>query len=112
LPGTGPGHAGTLVSWGGDFRAASLETICQLVAASFGCTLLPALAAGPPQGPEPSFVVRPLQSANASRRIGLVSRRGYPKAKDLALLGELVRTNPPSGTQAVLAERRAFANSN
>ena len=27
-----------------DFRAASLETICQLVAAGFGCTLLPALA--------------------------------------------------------------------
>src|ERR1700684_1775978 len=31
-----------------DFRAASLETICQLVAAGFGCTLLPALAARPP----------------------------------------------------------------
>src|ERR1700731_831915 len=45
-----------------DFRAASLETICQLVAAGFGCTLLPALAARPSQGPEPSFVVRPLQS--------------------------------------------------
>src|ERR1700732_451145 len=40
-----------------DFRAASLETICQLVAAGFGCTLLPALAARPSQGPEPSFVV-------------------------------------------------------
>jgi LysR family hydrogen peroxide-inducible transcriptional activator len=94
-----------------DFRAASLETICQLVAAGFGCTLLPALAARPPQGPEPSFVVRPLQSANACRRIGLVWRRGYPKAKDLALLGELVSANPPSGTRAVLAEAPAFADS-
>ena len=93
-----------------DFRAASLETICQLVAAGFGCTLLPALAARPPQGPEPSFVVRPLQSNNASRRIGLVWRRGYPKAKDLTLLGDLVRRNPPRGTRAVLAEARAFAN--
>lgn len=94
-----------------DFRAASLETICQLVTAGFGCTLLPALAARPPQGPDPSFVVRPLQSANASRRIGLVWRRGYPKAKDLALLGELVSANPPSGTHAVLAEARVFADS-
>jgi len=92
-----------------DFRAASLETICQLVAAGFGCTLLPALAARPPQGPEPSFVVRPLQSTNASRRIGLAWRRGFPKAQDLALLGDLVRDNPPSGTRAVLSEERAFA---
>ncbi|MDP9008428.1 MAG: LysR substrate-binding domain-containing protein [Pseudomonadota bacterium] len=84
-----------------DFRAASLETICQLVSAGFGCTLLPALAARAPQGPEPSFVIRPLHSPNANRRIGLVWRRGYPKAQELALLGELVRNNPPSGTYPV-----------
>ena len=82
-----------------DFRAASLETICQLVAAGFGCTLLPALAARAPQGVEPSFVIRPLHSTNASRRIGLVWRRGYSKARELMLLGELVRDNPPSGTR-------------
>src|SRR5580693_3642826 len=45
-----------------DFRAASLATICHLVAAGFGCTLLPALAADPPQGAGPSFVIRPLRS--------------------------------------------------
>jgi len=87
-----------------DFRAASLETICQLVAAGFGCTLLPALAAHPPQGPQPSFVIRPLRSLYASRRIGLVWRRGYPKARDLALLGDLVRNNPPTGTRSVVTE--------
>src|ERR1700726_4026886 len=92
-----------------DFRAASLETICQLVAAGFGCTLLPALAARPSQGPEPSFVVRPLQSTAASRRIGLAWRRGYPKAKDLRLLGDVIRNNPPSGTRAILVEERALA---
>jgi len=86
-----------------DFRAASLETICQLVAAGVGCTLLPALAARPPQGPEPSYVVRPLQSSHASRRIGLAWRRGYPKAQELALLGDLVRNNPPSGTRALIS---------
>jgi LysR family transcriptional regulator, hydrogen peroxide-inducible genes activator len=87
-----------------DFRAASLETICQLVTAGFGCTLLPALAARPPPGPEPSFVIRPLQSANASRRVGLVWRKGYPKAEELLLLAKLVRDNPPSGTRTVLAD--------
>jgi len=85
-----------------DFRAASLETICQLVAAGFGCTLLPALAARLPLGLEPSFVIRPLQSRNASRRIGLVWRRDYPKALELALLGKLVRDNPPDGTRPVV----------
>jgi LysR family transcriptional regulator, hydrogen peroxide-inducible genes activator len=94
-----------------DFRAASLETICQLVSAGFGCTLLPALAARPQQGPEPSFVIRPLHSPNANRRIGLVWRRGFPKAQELALLGELVRNNPPSGTLPVVATQQPLAAS-
>ena len=84
-----------------DFRAVSLETICQLVAAGFGCTLLPALAALPAQRPEPSFVIRPLQSPDDSRRVGLVWRRGYPKAQELALLGSLIIDNPPVGTRSV-----------
>ena len=85
-----------------DFRAVSLETICQLVASGFGCTLLPALAALPPQRPKPSFVVRPLRSPNDSRRIGLVWRRGYPKAREMALLAQLIIDNPPAGTRLVL----------
>jgi LysR family hydrogen peroxide-inducible transcriptional activator len=84
-----------------DFRAVSLETICQLVAAGFGCTLLPALAALPPQRPEPSFVIRPLQSPDDSRRVGIVWRRGYPKAQELALLGNLIIDDPPIGTRSV-----------
>jgi len=90
-----------------DFRAVSLETICQLVAAGFGCTLLPALAALPPQRPEPSFVIRPLQSPDDSRRVGLVWRRGYPKAQELALLGDLIIDNPPVGTRSVLTRPEA-----
>jgi LysR family hydrogen peroxide-inducible transcriptional activator len=87
-----------------DFRAVSLETICQLVAAGFGCTLLPALAARAPPGLDPPFVIRPLQSRNASRRIGLVWRRGYPKAQELALFAQLIRDNPPGGTSTALIE--------
>jgi len=92
-----------------DFRAVSLETICQLVAAGFGCTLLPALAALPPQRPQPSFVIRPLQSANDSRRVGLVWRRGYPKARELALLGDLIIDNPPAGTRPVSTHSAALS---
>jgi LysR family hydrogen peroxide-inducible transcriptional activator len=92
-----------------DFRAVSLETICQLVAAGFGCTLLPALAALPPQRPQPSFAIRPLQSHHDSRRIGLVWRRGYPKARELALLGDLIIDNPPDGTESVLNRSAALS---
>jgi LysR family hydrogen peroxide-inducible transcriptional activator len=94
-----------------DFRAASLETICHLVAAGFGCTLLPALAAQPPHGPEASFVVRPLRSAKASRRVGLVWRKGYPKAAELALLAALIRDNPPTGTRTVLTNAKNVVRS-
>jgi len=86
-----------------DFRAVSLETICQLVAAGLGCTLLPALAARRPMWAKPPLAIRPLRSNNDSRRIGLVWRRGYPKAQELALLAELVRETPPEGTRPVPA---------
>ena len=87
-----------------DFRAVSLETICQLVAAGLGCTLLPALAARRPMWPKPPLAIRPLRSNNDSRRIGLVWRRGYPKAQDLSLLAKLLRENHPEGTRPVLWE--------
>jgi LysR family transcriptional regulator, hydrogen peroxide-inducible genes activator len=91
-----------------DFRAASLETICQLVGAGFGCTLLPALAARPAQDSEPSFAIRPLRSRNASRRIGLVWRRGDQRTQELGLLAALVRDNPPSGTRTAWTDERAL----
>ena len=84
-----------------DFRAVSLETICQLVAAGLGCTLLPALAARRPMWPKPPLSIRPMRSNNDSRRIGLVWRRGYPKAHELEMLANLVRQNLPEGTRAV-----------
>jgi LysR family hydrogen peroxide-inducible transcriptional activator len=86
-----------------NFSAVSLETICQLVAAGFGCTLLPALAAQAQVAPA-AFSVRPIVGANASRRIGLVWRRGYPKAGELSLLGALVRDEQPPGTRTVLVQ--------
>jgi LysR family hydrogen peroxide-inducible transcriptional activator len=95
-----------------DFRAVSLETICQLVAAGFGCTLLPALAALPPQRSQASFVIRPLQSPNDSRRVGLVWRRGYPKRRELVLLGKLIIDNPPAGTRTVVRRSEALSTQN
>ncbi len=91
-----------------DFRAASLETICQLVAAGLGCTLLPALATRLLSGTEPRFAILPMHATGASRRIGLVWRRGYPKAEELSLLAGLVREQPPEGTHTVLMDEKSL----
>jgi len=86
---------------GADFRAASLETLRQMVAAGFGFTLLPALAAAKDQGPDGEIVTRPFAGA-ASRCIGLVYRTSYPRPADLARLAEVVTDNlPPSVTPIV-----------
>ena len=81
---------------GSDFRAASLETIRQMVAAGMGCTLLPALALGDEDQP---FAVRPL-AVEATRRIGLVRRKSYPQADDLERLAEVIRGNLPAAVRA------------
>jgi LysR family transcriptional regulator, hydrogen peroxide-inducible genes activator len=100
------GRAGDDDETADDFRAASLETVCQLVAAGYGCTLLPALAIRPPAGRASSIVVRPLSADRASRRIGLAWRRGYAKADELALLAALIRNDLPRGTRPVDFEDR------
>lgn len=91
-----------------DFSAVSLETICGLVGAGFGSTLLPALAARAAQATEVPFAMTPMRGAKASRRIGLAWRRGYPKGEELELLAALVRENPPEGTRPVLVEEKAL----
>jgi LysR family transcriptional regulator, hydrogen peroxide-inducible genes activator len=82
---------------GTDFRATSLETIRQMVAAGMGCTLLPAMALG--SGQDHHLEFRPI-TGEASRRIGLVWRRTYPKAGDLECLADIIRQTLPPTVQA------------
>lgn len=91
----GPREA-TVADDAADFRATSLETLRQMVVAGMGCTLFPALAVA--RADEKAFVVRPL-AVSASRRIGLVWRRGYPKGADLDLLAALIRDSLPPAVQ-------------
>jgi LysR family transcriptional regulator, hydrogen peroxide-inducible genes activator len=80
-----------------DFRATSLETIRQMVAAGMGCTLLPAMALGSRK--DQHLEVRPL-AGEASRRIGVVWRKTYPKAANLELLADVIRRNLPPAVHA------------
>jgi len=81
---------------GGDFRATSLETIRQMVAAGMGCTLLPALAVS--QMSDAGLCMRQL-AVRSVRRIGLVWRGSYAGADDIVRLAETISANlPPSVT--------------
>jgi LysR family hydrogen peroxide-inducible transcriptional activator len=81
----------------GDFRATSLETLRQMVAAGMGSTLLPALAIARPE--DQAFAICPL-ATRASRRIGLIWRWAYPKGADLELLAKLICKGLPSAVHA------------
>jgi LysR family transcriptional regulator, hydrogen peroxide-inducible genes activator len=88
-------------STGDDVRATSLETICEMVAAGLGCTLLPALAVPRLASPGAGVEVRPLRVPSASRRIGLMWRRSFPRRGDLIAFGNFVRGQLPPGVRAV-----------
>jgi len=69
----------------------SLHTLVQMVDNGLGVTLVPrmAVAAGLLDGT--GITLRPLDSANAERRIALVWRRGSARAPEFTLLAEALR---------------------
>ena len=69
-------------------QAATLETLVNLVAAGYGTTLIPALAAGSlgQRGVE----LRPL-SGHSSRTIRLASRPGFPRPQALRAVEKTIR---------------------
>lgn len=69
-------------------RAATLETLVNLVAAGYGCTLIPALAA--PSLSQRGIVVRTL-AGKPFRTIRLASRPGFPRPQALRALEKAIR---------------------
>jgi LysR family transcriptional regulator, hydrogen peroxide-inducible genes activator len=82
----------------GDFRATSLETLRQLVAAGLGFTLLPALAILEDQRDPAGVAVRPF-AGTAERRIGMVCRATYPHLDEIDLLAQLVIDHLPASVR-------------
>jgi LysR family hydrogen peroxide-inducible transcriptional activator len=90
------------------FRASSLETLRQMVAAGVGCTLLPGLAAAVPSPSDTLLVLRPFADPVPSRTIGMVYRRGFPRAQTVQTLAALIRTEaPPDVTVLPRADQAA-----
>jgi LysR family hydrogen peroxide-inducible transcriptional activator len=73
------------------FRATSLETLRQMVAADVGITLLPALAALPPAPPTPGVRLIPFAAPPPARRIALVWRRTSPIGEFLGRIAAVLR---------------------
>lgn len=76
------------------FRATSLETLRQMVAAGVGVTLLPLLAVQPPVPPSPGIALVPFAAPAPHRRIAMVWRRSAASHGFLLQLAERFRAVP------------------
>lgn len=78
------GHSGAL---GGTLRAASLSTLLNMVAAGYGTTLIPGLAAGAAQ--DAGIVLRPL-AARAGRTVRIAWRARFPRRTAAEAVGQVI----------------------
>ncbi|GAA0723533.1 LysR substrate-binding domain-containing protein [Dokdonella soli] len=76
------------------FRATSLETLRQMVAAGVGITLLPTLAVKPPVAPSADIHLVEFRGRPPSRRIAMVWRRSSAIAPFLKRLAEVFQSLP------------------
>jgi LysR family hydrogen peroxide-inducible transcriptional activator len=78
-----------------DFRATSLETLRQMVAAGAGVTLLPELASRGAYRSGQGVVSRPFVRPAPARRIGAVWRKTTPRRAAIDALCELIAQHAP-----------------
>lgn len=78
------------------FRATSLETLRQMVAAGVGITLLPMLAVQPPVPESPYIRLVPFREPPPTRRITLYWRKSSVRAHFLADIGRQISKLPKS----------------
>ncbi len=86
-----------------DLRAASLETLIQLVGAGLGCTFVPALALGSSWATDTGVILRQVKFANAERLVRLVARKTFPRAKALKALAGLIQAHLPNTVRRLKA---------
>ncbi len=84
-----------------DLRAASLETLLQLVSAGFGCTLVPALAIRGGWMTDSGIIARRLELPEAYRRVTLVYRRSFPRPAALQALAGVILDQLPNTVKPV-----------
>jgi LysR family hydrogen peroxide-inducible transcriptional activator len=75
-----------------DYRATSLETLRQMVAAGHGITLLPELAAEAPVGTARGLRIKPFARPAPVRTIGAVWRKSTTRGKAIEAINATVRS--------------------
>jgi LysR family hydrogen peroxide-inducible transcriptional activator len=73
-----------------DFRATSLETLRQMVAAGLGITLLPQLSAESPFGAQRGITMRPFAKPVPTRSVGAVWRKSSTRAEAIAGICDVI----------------------
>jgi LysR family transcriptional regulator, hydrogen peroxide-inducible genes activator len=91
-----------------DLRASSLETLLNMVAAGFGCTLVPALAVRGDELASRGVVARPLRLASAVRPVALWHRRSFPQPQLLQAVADVMVAALP---RTVTPRRQVVAGS-
>jgi len=86
-----------------DLRAASLETLLQMVGAGFGCTLLPALALKTASARDRGLIARQLKLPDTYRQVSLVYRRTFPRRQALEAFAEVVLENLPKTVRPLVS---------
>ena len=79
----------------GGFRATSLETLRQMVAANVGVTLLPSLAVKPPVARSDAIRLLPFRDPQPNRRIAMAWRKSSAMSGFLSRLAGEFRQLPP-----------------
>ncbi len=84
--------------------AFTLETLVQLVAAGYGCTLVPALSVHGGWMTASGVIARKVEIPEAKRRIRMVYRQSFPQPLTLNALAEVIKDNLPN-TVYVVSEK-------
>jgi LysR family hydrogen peroxide-inducible transcriptional activator len=85
-----------------DFRASSLPTLVQMVAAGMGLTLLPSLCAGMERG-RAKLALRPFMNPVPRRTLVLAWRAGSPLASALEVFAEEIKAAWPEAGKDLVA---------
>jgi LysR family hydrogen peroxide-inducible transcriptional activator len=82
-----------------DYRATSLETLRQMVAAGHGITLLPELAAATPVGTARGLKIKPFSKPAPVRTIGAVWRKTTTRGRAIDAVIAAVRAAMNEGSK-------------
>lgn len=82
--------------------AFTLETLVQLVAAGYGCTLVPALSIHGSWMTASGVIARKLDIPEAKRRVRMVYRHSFPQPQTLKAFSEVIKNSLPNTVQPVL----------